>query len=220
MIENYEPVKLLTVTTVDGVKLTIKIISDADKIVEAHFLEPDEDGKVEIPATVEIDGKTYTVTEIAASAFKDNKELTEVTIPGTVTTIGAGAFAGCENLKAIYVLSPTPAILNEAAARGLIRKADGTAVSQFDGVDLETCVLYVPYGSKTAYEQAEGWKQFKHIVEMVPEGIKIDTVDTIGDEGEADVYSTAGVLMRKATKTLKGLKPGVYIIGTRKVLVK
>ena len=31
---------------------------------------------------------------------------------------------------------------------------------------METCVLYVPEGSKEKYQQAEGWKEFKNIVEM------------------------------------------------------
>ena len=110
-----------------------------DNIVAAHFLQPDETGQVEIPEKVEIDGVEYTVTEIAEEAFKGNTELTEVTIPGTVTTIGSGAFEGCTNLKAIYVLSPTPASLTTVAAtRSAQYKAAGMAVSQFEGIDLET----------------------------------------------------------------------------------
>ncbi|MCR5643501.1 MAG: leucine-rich repeat domain-containing protein [Prevotella sp.] len=134
-------------------------------------LEPDENGQLVIPEKVEIDGKEYPVTEIAPEAFMDNKDLVEVTIPGTVTTIGADAFAGCGNLRAIYLMSTTPIALSQAAVRGVIRRADGTTVSQFDGVDYETCVLYVPYGCGEAYRNAEGWKLFKHIVEMEDTGI-------------------------------------------------
>lgn len=135
-----------------------------DNIVAAHFLQPDEMGKVEIPEKVEIDGVEYTVTKIAEDAFKGNTDLTEVTIPGTVTTIGAGAFEGCTNLKAIYVLSPTPASLAAAVSSRAQHKVASTAVSQFEGIDLETCVLYVPFGSEQAYREAEGWKEFRHIV--------------------------------------------------------
>lgn len=135
-----------------------------DQTVAVKVLEPDETGKVEIPEKVEIDGVEYTVTEIAEDAFKGNTDLTEVTIPGTVTTIGAGAFKGCTNLKAIYVLSPTPASLAAAVSSRAQHKVASTAVSQFEGIDLETCVLYVPFGSEQAYREAEGWKEFKHIV--------------------------------------------------------
>lgn len=117
-----------------------------------------------IPETVTHGGNTYTVTEIAPDAFKDNTSLTQVTIPGTVTTIGAGAFAGCANLTAIYILSPTPVSMSVAEARNMAHRADGTSISQFDGIDFETCVLYVPYGSEEAYRKAEGWSLFKNIV--------------------------------------------------------
>jgi len=54
-----------------------------------------------------------------------------------------------------------------------------SVVSQFAEVDMETCVLYIPVGSKTAYMQAEGWKEFKNIVEMD------ETCDiTIGKNGK------------------------------------
>lgn len=135
-----------------------------DQTVAVKVLEPDETGKVEIPEKVEIDGVEYTVTEIAEDAFKGNTELTEVTIPGTVTTIGSGAFEGCTNLKAIYVLSPTPASLAAAVSSRAQHKVASTTVSQFEGIDFETCVLYVPFGSEQAYREAEGWKEFKHIV--------------------------------------------------------
>ena len=110
--------------------------------VAAHFLQPDEEGKVEIPATVEIDGKTYTVTAIAAGAFKDNKELAEVTIPGTVTTIGDGAFAGCENLRAIYVYAPEPISLTATEVRNMVTRADGNVPSQFEGVDFNSAEFH------------------------------------------------------------------------------
>ena len=55
--------------------------------------------EVEIPATVEFDGETYTVTSIADSAFKadadatnDAAKISKVTIPATVQTIGKLAF--------------------------------------------------------------------------------------------------------------------------------
>ena len=183
-----------------------------DNIVAAHFLQPDETGKVEIPEKVEIDGIEYTVTEIAEDAFKGNTELTEVTIPGTVTTIGSGAFGGCTNLKAIYVLSPTPANLAATASSRAQHKVASTTVSQFEGIDLETCVLYVPYGSEQAYREAEGWKDFKHIVgvygETDPSGI-----NDVRSDIRTDIYDLQG-------RKIKGqvAKKGVYVVDGKKVV--
>ena len=179
--------------------------------VAAHFLGPDEDGKVEIPATVEIDGRTYTVTEIAAGAFKDNKELTEVTIPGTVTTIGDGAFAGCENLRAIYVLAPDPISLTAAEARSMVTRADGNVPSQFEGIDFDACTLYVPVGSEQKYREAEGWKLFTHIV-GVEDPAGIATIHT-EKNGYSAVYNLSG-------QRLAAPQKGLNIIGGKKVAVR
>ena len=38
------------------------------------------------------------------------------------------------------------------------------------GPDKAACILYVPFGSKEAYQSATGWKDFLHIEEYDPEG--------------------------------------------------
>jgi len=182
-----------------------------DNTVAAHFLEPDEEGKLEIPETVEIDGKTYTVTEIAANAFKDNKDLTEVTIPGTVTKIGDGAFAGCENLRAIYVFAPEPISLTAAEARSIVTRAAENVPSQFEGIDFDACTLYVPIGSEQKYRDAEGWKLFVNIVGVEdPAGIATVYTEQNGNE---PIYNLSG-------QRLAAPRRGLNIIGGRKVVMK
>ena len=51
--------------------------------------------EVTIPETVTYSGKNYIVTSIDESAFRGCNELTSVTIPSSVATIGLGAFSGC-----------------------------------------------------------------------------------------------------------------------------
>ena len=50
-------------------------------------------GTVTIPSSVEYEGRTYTVNEIGEMAFVNCPNLTSVTIPNTVTSIGVGAFS-------------------------------------------------------------------------------------------------------------------------------
>ena len=88
--------------------------------------------------------------------------LTSVTIPQTVTSIGDGAFA--TNLKSVIVEHKEPLTV------------DAHAFSDFN----KSAVLYVPAGSKAAYESAEVWKDFKEIIEM-GETASI----TIGKSGKA-----------------------------------
>lgn len=56
--------------------------------------------EVYIPETVEIGGKTYTVTAVGDNAFKDC-DITYVSIPAGVSEIGANAFAGCTGLAKV-----------------------------------------------------------------------------------------------------------------------
>ena len=55
-------------------------------------------GDVVIPATVNYDGKTYSVTSIGNGAFEYCSGLTSVTIPNSVTSIGEFAFSACSSL--------------------------------------------------------------------------------------------------------------------------
>ena len=54
-----------------------------------------------IPATVSHDGKNYSVTSIGNGAFKENQNLTSVTIGNNVTVIGEEAFIHCSYLKTL-----------------------------------------------------------------------------------------------------------------------
>ena len=71
----------------------------------AIFLEPgDRNASVlEIADQVRIGGKSYKVTEIAAGACRDMKNLTTVSIGKNVTTIGKNAFKGCKALDQIRI---------------------------------------------------------------------------------------------------------------------
>ena len=74
-----------------------------------------------------------------------------VTLHKNVENIETGAFCYCKELTSI--VSKIPA--NKLKPIYYV----------FEGVDKETCVLYVPKGAKEVYASTEGWMEFKNIVE-------------------------------------------------------
>ncbi len=60
-------------------------------------------GTLNIPATVTINGKEYSVTSIGDFAFYDYSNLQSVTIPESVTSIGDFAFYDCSNLQSVTI---------------------------------------------------------------------------------------------------------------------
>lgn len=58
---------------------------------------------LDIPATITANGKTYTVTSVAAQAFYGNRTLKSVHIPASVKAVGQDAFRNLSNLKSLYI---------------------------------------------------------------------------------------------------------------------
>lgn len=66
--------------------------------------ENKQSGEISIPASVAYKGREFSVTSING-AFSDNNELTKVTIPKSIESLGARAFEGCSSLQGISGLN-------------------------------------------------------------------------------------------------------------------
>ena len=89
-----------TILPVEPLDITVDTDTKEATVETAKFVE---DGNVVIPASIEVDGETYTVTSIANEAFKDVEDVETVTLPRTLKEIGKGAFSGCKALKEVVV---------------------------------------------------------------------------------------------------------------------
>jgi len=161
----------------------IYAVNEDETVTVQPSLEENMSVEIDILATVKIGEKEYTVTTIAEGAFEDNTIMEKLKIPESIVSIGASAFSGCINLKVIFIFAKEPINLSNAIAATRTRGDESSSV--FNGVETESCILYVPVGSKEKYEQADGWKDFKHIVEMV--GLK---EFTIGKNGKTTFCGT------------------------------
>lgn len=149
------------------------------------------------------DGNEYDVTGIASGTFKDNKNLTSITIPSSINSIGDAAFSGCENLKEITVYVDEPIALGS------------NGVSVFEGVNFETCTLYVPEASIDKYKADEIWGQFKNIL-AITAGIH----DIRLDDKSNDVYNLQGQIVLRQSSNIERLPKGIYIINGKKIIKK
>ncbi|MDD5792077.1 MAG: leucine-rich repeat domain-containing protein [Erysipelotrichaceae bacterium] len=77
-------------------------------------------GKIAIPASVEYNGITYSVTGIGESAFRDCSGLTSVTIPNSVTSIGESAFSDCTGLTSVTIPNSVTSIGDSFSVKTLI----------------------------------------------------------------------------------------------------
>ncbi len=119
-----------------------------------------------------------TVTDIYGEAFRDCNSITkillpegllqignlsfygcislaEANIPKTVTQIGWASFYNCISLQNIYAMHVNPVEFNEYED-----------LEVFYGVDMTSCTLHVPLGSRASYQAALQWQDFQNIVEM------------------------------------------------------
>ena len=75
--------------------------------------------------------------------FKNCTSLKTVTISDNTTTIGQGAFDGCDNISEYHILSKNPATVYSTT---------------FVGTD--NFVIYIPKGCAETYKAAEGWSTY------------------------------------------------------------
>jgi len=90
------------------------------------------------------------IKAVGVRMFKDCTGLKSVELPASVGWIQVDAFSGCSSLTSITLNSSTPPAIWE---------------SSFDPLLYKQAAVYVPKGSKEAYQSARFWKDFLNILE-------------------------------------------------------
>ena len=135
----------------------------------------DYSGLVTIPSSITFSGKDYSVTSIDNLAFYNCTGLERVTIPNSVKEINFGAFQGCSGLTSLTIPSSVTSI-GDRVFIGCTNLTSMTVCAEtpplifsdnFGGCNLNNATLYVPEGSKTAYEAYRVWGKFSKVEEFV-----------------------------------------------------
>jgi len=93
------------------------------------------------------------VTSIKSGAFYGGG-MTSITIPNSVTSIGYKSFYGCRKLEKIYSKIEEPFAID-----------DNLFNYYYWGEHSSSATLYVPRGTKAKYQATDGWKNFTTIIE-------------------------------------------------------
>lgn len=81
----------------DGTATVLKYDSSSAQLLENGLY------LVSIPSQIAVEGKTYTITEIAEEAFADANTLSTIFISSSVKSIGKDAFKNCTNLTSVNI---------------------------------------------------------------------------------------------------------------------
>ena len=138
------------------------------------------------------------VSSIGYQAFSGCSSLASFTFASAMKTIGGKAFSGCTSMTSLISLATTPPACGNLA---------------LDDIDKWSCVLKVPESSISAYQAADGWKEF-FFIESLPTAITEITEDGNHCNG-TNVYTIGGM---KVTNTGK-LSKGIYIVDGKKVII-
>lgn len=142
----------------DSPMLTLAVAGE--EICEAVMLKPSSTNftvpsEFAIPEIVDINGKTYNVTEIGPQLAMDHTEINSLLIPSTVKNIASSAFNGCTSLNEIKINAVSPPTL---------------ASTSFASAIKSNATVTVPTGTLSAYKADEQWSQFSNLVEVETEG--------------------------------------------------
>ena len=117
------------------------------------------------------------LTTIGAQIFENNRYLTNITIPSSVTSIGKETFEGCVNLQHVYMERSTPPTLGTDAFKNAH----------------SSMTIYVPCGALSTYKSATNWKTFSTKISKGMPEILTDNWHYSSDCGDCNIPSSVTI---------------------------
>lgn len=127
------------------------------------------------------------VMSIGNNAFSGCNGLTSVTIPPSVVSIGNKAFFGCGGLTSVTSQTPEPIAIDNSCFN-------------VDDSNWSSATLFVPSGTKSLYNAADGWKNFRTI--KTYGGVTVTLKVT--DEDNKDITNKVSIVWQDANGNVIG----------------
>ena len=139
------------------------------------------------------------VTSIGDGTFSGCSNLKEITLGSSVEQIGSNFIYVCSALESITVAATMPPVMGEL---------------EMSVTDYRSIIVYVPVGSLSAYQSADGWSRFWNIQEFDATGVVRPTISN--EDIDAPVYNLNGERMMDKTN----LPKGIYIQNGKKFIIR
>ncbi|MDE5961219.1 MAG: leucine-rich repeat domain-containing protein [Duncaniella sp.] len=159
--------------------------------------------------------------------YVDGKEIRELEIPNSVTSIGAYNFAGCKRITSLKIPDSIETIEDEAfndaiSLQKIIYQTDSPVsadASVFSDNTYLNATLFIPEKGLDAADRIDPWRLFKEIEVLEDSGIGDVVIDR--NDGPVAVYNLQGLKVADSTACLPA---GIYIVKqgakTKKIIIQ
>ena len=224
-VDNFERSSTFTATTIEGVEMTFKVISEEDKTCQVGdgvdnnswgsvAIDKSTTGSITIPEVV----NGYTVIAIGTCAFRYCESLVEVTMPSSIEVIRHDAFSSCVNLQKADI----PSSVREIGYQAFVNCNKITSVNLPEGIKTieyntfagtKLSDLKIPNSVETIHGSAFNGGDFTSV--LIPSGVKKITANPFMgcnnvtavavEEGNQDYHSDGnGLIETKTNKLISG----------------
>ena len=200
--EEVEPIEPITTGQQQIGGLWYNLHEDLTATLLKHDDNENLTGAITIPASVTYGAYTYSVKEMQENVFYQCAELTDVTLPNTITEIPAEAFRYCTGLTKVTLPAALTTIGKTAfngctALQNIALPASLTEIGgyAFGGCESLTSVT-IPSGVKIV-SAGSFYHCFKLAKVILPEGVK-----EIGDQAFAGCYALTTLTLPASLKSL------------------
>ena len=94
----------------ETISVTYGITDAEDATISVKKINNTKKATVKVPDSIVANNEEYTVTSVAANAFKGNSKVKKLVLGDGITKVGKNAFKGNKNLKTIVINSPLSSV--------------------------------------------------------------------------------------------------------------